>query len=504
MKTKFFKILAPIVALGLLVGALVGISASANEAAPAAASPEIISMNVEYGSELYLYYAVDKSTVSGTPSLEVLSDKDGSSVEYVVTEYTEEKVNGKDSYIFKTAGVAAADVNKVQFVRAADGDVKGAIREASVEMYLYAKLYKEGFAMKTAADDADFVRRNLYFQLLSYAKFAQELFYYGTDYEAIGAPGIIVNGAEGLASGKYAGASDVLTLKASNKDGFSYFKVEEFTPFGEAIRTRLLADGFEYILDNSAMISAVYNAESMDGVEAWDSGVIHFNEMPSYSITSGNDKERPFAIGENTWEIVELEDGNRVLHIDKNCDGHLNPGYNDKNQTTNWGVTQVIPVTYSEANANVAIFEAKICYTNLTANAGAEISVRGSNTSKENAPVRYYITAKNADGANFNVQPGTNGVAATTSQPLTGAKVGTWFTLRIEYRTTDNGLQHKLFINNNNEPAYEGTDIFGKNIVAGTTAIPLASQIKSVSLLVNNGVLGDIYFDDVSLKLIAE
>ena len=100
-KTKFLKILAPIVALGLLVGALVGISASANEAAPAAdTTPEIISMNVEYGSELYLYYAVDKSTVSGTPSLEVLSDKDGSSVEYVVTEYTEEKVNGKDSYIF--------------------------------------------------------------------------------------------------------------------------------------------------------------------------------------------------------------------------------------------------------------------------------------------------------------------------------------------------------------------------------------------------------------------
>lgn len=500
-KTKFLKILAPIVALGLLIGALVGVSASANEADPATVTPEIISMNVEYGSELYLYYAVDKSTVSGTPSLEVLSDKDGSSVEYVVTEYTEEKVNGKDSYIFKTAGVAASDVNKVQFVRAADGDVKGAIREASVEMYLYAKLYKEGFAMKTAADGDDFVRRNLYFQLLNYAKFAQELFYYGTDYEAIGAPGIIVSGAEGLASGKYAGASDVLTLKASNKDGFSYFKVEEFTPFGEAIGTRLLADGFEYILDNSAKISAVYNAESMDGVEAWDSGVIHFNEMPSYAISTGNDPERPYVIGENTWGIAELEDGNRVLHIHKNCNGSLNPGYNDNNKTYNWGVSQVIPVTEKEENANVAIFEAKICYTNLTASAEAEISIRGSSTSKENVPVKYYLNANKANGSQFSFKPQTNG-AGETAQTMTGAKVGTWFTFRIEYRTTEEGLNHKLYINDS--LVYDGTNIYGTNIVSGKTAIPLASEISSVSFLVNNSVMGDVYFDDVSLKLIAE
>ena len=56
-KTNLIKIFAPVVAIALLIGALVGISAFAAE------TPKIISMNVEYGSELYLYYAVDKASV---------------------------------------------------------------------------------------------------------------------------------------------------------------------------------------------------------------------------------------------------------------------------------------------------------------------------------------------------------------------------------------------------------------------------------------------------------
>ena len=500
MKTKFFKILAPIVALGLLVGALVGVSASANEAAPAAdATPEIISMNVEYGSELYLYYAVDANTVTGTPALEIL-DGDGNVTE-TITEYQATKIlNGIDVYIFRTPGTAPKDITAKQNVRAVCGDVKGEIKSSSIEDYFYAKLYKEGYALKTEADGKDYTRRNLYFQLLKYASSAQIIFGEG-DYVPVGAPGLIVDGAEGLSSGKYVGASDVLTLNATNKTGFSYFKVEEFTFYGKAIGTRLLSDGHELVLDNSAKITAVYNAESMDGVEIWDAGVIHFNKMPSYTISTGNDPERPFVIGENTWEIATLDDGNRVLHINKNCNGTLNPGYNAANKTYNWGVSQVIPVTQKEEGANVAIFEAKICYTNLTANAEAEISIRGTSTSAANVPVKYYLTGNKADGSQIKFKPQTNG-AGEAEQTLTGAKVGSWFTLRIEYRTTETGVAHKLMINGN--VVYEGTNVYGTNIVKGDTAIPLASQISSVSFLVNNSVMGDVYFDDISLKLIVE
>lgn len=496
-KTRFFKILAPIVALGLLIGTLVGINASAEVSEDI--KPEIISMNVEYGSELYLYYAVDKATVSGTPSLEILDGEEN--VIETVTEYTEATIWGdKAVYVFKAPGTAPKDIGIMQNVRAVDGNVKGDIKSACIEDYFYAKLYKEGFALKTESDGKDYTRRNLYFQLLKYARSAQEVFCTGA-YTPVGAPGLIVDGMDGLASGKYVGETDVIALSAADKTGFSYWKVEEFTPFGKEIGTRLLADGYELIVTNSAKISPVYGATSMEGVEAWDAGVVHFNTMPSYAITTGNEPEIPYVIGENTWEIATLEDGNRVLHINKNCNGTLNPGYNANNKTYNWGVNQTIPVTYKEDNANVAIFEAKICYTNLTASAEAEINIRGNSTDKTKVPVKYYLNASRTDGTQFTFKPQTNG-AGETAQALTGAKVGTWFTLRIEYRTIEGGIEHKLFINDS--LVYTGNNIYGTSMHSGATAVPLASEIKGVAFLVNNSVMGDIYFDDVSLKLLVE
>ena len=500
-RTKFLKFLAPIVALGLLIGALVGVSASANDAAPAAdTAPEIISMNVEYGSELYLYYAVDKATVAGTPALEIL-DGEGNVIE-TVTEYTEETIWGTTAvYVFKAPGTAPKDINIAQNVRAVSGDVKGEVKTACIEDYLYAKLYKEGFAAKTADDGKDYTRRNLYFQLLKYARAAQEVFNEG-DYVPVGAPALMISDAEGLATGKFNFDGDVITLK-SNNEGFSYWAVDFITPFGKIVDSKLLANGYEVIAaENSIIATPVYNADSMDGVEVWDSSVNHYNYIPAnHTLSSGNPKEAEYVIGENTWGIKTLDDGNRVLHIHKNCNGSLNPGYNDANKTYNWGVSNTIGVTEKQEGANVAIFEAKVCYLNLTSSAEAEISIRGAQTGKEYVPVKYYLNASKAAGSQFTYKPQENG-AALAQATLTGAKVGTWFTIRIEYRTTEDGIAHKLFIND--ALVYEGTNIYGTKLVAGTSPIPAPSEIVSVSFLVNNSVMGDVYMDDVSLKLIVE
>ena len=515
MKTKFFKIFAPIVALGLLVGALVGISASANEAAPAAdVTPEIISMNVEYGSELYLYYAVDKSTVSGTPSIEVLSDKDGSSVEYVVTEYTEEKVNGKDSYIFKTAGVAAADVNKVQFVRAADGELKGAIREASVEMYLYAKLYKEGFAMKTAANGDDFVRRNLYFQLLKYAKYAQELFYYGTDYEAIGAPGFIVEGVDGLVTGKYTDGELFITLTPTNKDGFSYFVVEEFTPYGEVVGTRRLSDGYEYVPYNSAKISAVYNAESADGVEIWDSSVDHFNYINKSinEVSSGwsSNKSKYEAagktlIGENKWSIVN-EGDNNVLFIDKKCGGMVSYEKDGQivTEMTEWnaGVYMSSKPTEVQANATVAVFEFDVKMTNLGYNDAVVLYIKNSNSKNV---VGGYIKASGVnDGSKFTVYGYKNVDGADTGSKLgstNSAKLGDWFHVRVEYRVTATDEAGNVTGINVTWKYGDAEFSYTEAMVAGMCKV---NDLSYVSFGWNARNVGDYYIDNVSFKLLAE
>lgn len=270
-KTGFFKVLASIVALGLLVGALVGINVQAAE--DKASAPEIISMNVEYGSELYLLYAVDKATVSGTPKLEIVN-ADGSAVINTVSDYEEMVVNGTPSYVFKTFGTAPGQLNKAEYVRAVGDNGVGAIVKYSIEDYLYTRLYKNGFAAKTEADGKDFDKRELYFQTLKYGRSAQDVFY-ASDADKIGNPGIAIKG-NGAASGEYA-IGDCVVLSAEGIEGFDYWKVTEMTAFGEVLGERKLGAGYEYLAARSAVIVPVTDDDAADGVEAWDSSVISFN-----------------------------------------------------------------------------------------------------------------------------------------------------------------------------------------------------------------------------------
>ena len=514
MKTKFFKILAPIVALGLLIGALVGVSASANEAAPAAdTTPEIISMNVEYGSELYLYFAVDAKTVSGAPSLEIL-DGEGNVIE-AVTDYTTATIwGGTQVYVLKAPGTAPKDINVKVNVRAADGDAKGAVKSVCIEDYFYAKLYKEGYALKTEADSADYTRRNLYFQLLKYANAAQDLFCTG-DYEVIGAPALAVEGAEGLSSGKYAGTSDVIALNAANKEGFSYWKVVEFTPFGKVVGTRLLGDGYEVCFaGNSIGITPVYNAESMDGVEAWDAGLVHFNTMPGASIyetTSAWESaynNNNSLIGTNTWNIVTLEDGNRVLKIDKDCQGKFADG---SSKVYTCGVNNRIMVTEKQDGANVAVFETQILFDKLTATSGIQIHFYAGTDTAELQPLRFYLPVSGvAKGAVIKYQDYNAGGADKNhpmyDQAMPGAVVGSWFTLRIEYRTVEKDgkvvAETKTYINGT--LVATSNNMYGTQYTSGSVAVPAASAITKVTFAFNNDFLGDMYVDDCGLKLVKE
>ena len=512
MKTKFFKILAPIVALGLLIGALVGINASAEEASEVT-KPEIISMNVEYGSELYLYYAVDAKTVSGTPSLEIL-DGEGNVIG-VVTEYSEATIwGGTAVYVFKTPGTAPKNINVMQNVRAADGDVKGDVKSACIEDYFYAKLYKEGYATKTEADGADYTRRNLYFQLLKYARSAQEIFCKG-EYTPVGAPGLMVNDAEGLSSGKYIGTSDVIALNAANKEGFSYWKVEEFTPFGKAVGTRLLGDGYEIIWgENSVAATPVYGAESMEGVEAWDAGLVHFNTMPStdlFETTSswkGEYDKNNNLIGTNSWNIVTLEDGNRVIKIDKDCAGKFTDG---TSKVYTCGVNNRVMVTEKQDGANVAVFETKILFDKLTATSGIQIHFYAGTDTANLQPLRFYLPVSGtANGAVIKYQDYNAGGADSShpmyNQAMPGAVVGSWFTLRIEYRTVEKDgkivAETKTYINGN--LVATSNNMYGTQYTSGNVATPAASAITKVTFAFNNDFLGDMYIDDCGLKLLVE
>ena len=265
-KTNLIKIFAPVVAIALLIGALVGIGASAAE------TPEIVSMNVEYGSELYLYYAVDKASVEGTPALEVVTS-DGALIKTVYA-YDEATVNGTACYIFKTAGIAPGQLNKAEYVRASGSNGKSDIVSYSVEEYFYERLFMQGFAAKTPADGTDYYRRNLYFSYLEYGNSAQELFY-ADDADKIGDSIYVAVKGNSALSGEYA-YTDVIKLAAPAIEGFDYWLVTELSSFGDVVCERKLSAGFEYTVTNSAVIVPVADDDAAEDVEAYDPTVISF------------------------------------------------------------------------------------------------------------------------------------------------------------------------------------------------------------------------------------
>ena len=169
------KVLLSVLCAAVALSSLLGIAAyAASDDDP---TPTVISKNVSYGSELYLYYAVPVSSIptGETPRLGVY-DKTGNTLKYTVTEYTEETVWGESCYVFRTRGVAPKDLNTVEYVKAeSSGGAVGELVSYSVEKYLFDRLYSEGYATMDSADGKNFVRRNLYYNLLKYGITAQKL-----------------------------------------------------------------------------------------------------------------------------------------------------------------------------------------------------------------------------------------------------------------------------------------------------------------------------------------
>ena len=252
--------------------------------------------------------------------------------------------------------------------------------------------------------------------------------------------------------------------------------------------------------------------------------VLKFDEMPAaelFAITTGNAAEAPYAIGENKWEIVAVEGtDNKVLHISKNCNGKLNEGYvdssgNPKTSTSNWGVSTKTYVTSEVADANVAVFEAKILLENITSNSGIQLRLYGASTTAANCPAQFYFdTASGADGTEFRYSHSYNNAwdkdeTLGNYRGLMGAYIGEWFTLRIEYRVLvadENGtpteIEYRTYVDN--KCVWVSGRVYGANINNGTANLPKVSEISMMSLAFNNGYIGDFYLDDMSLQLIHE
>jgi len=227
------------------------------------ATPEIMAANVSYESELYLYYAVPKSSITTGETPKLLgTDANGS---FEVTTYSEATVNGVDCYIFKTRGVPAKEIATEETVCIKAGDAMSESKTYSVQQYLYEKLYDEGYVLEAEAenpdrgvnDGKDTTRAKLYFKLLEYGSLAQALLVENPAEVIASVPYVSINGTATEVSGEYA-AGTTFTLEAPADGNVSYYNVVTTDAFGSSIVTTQAQIGETITIETFTLVYPVY------------------------------------------------------------------------------------------------------------------------------------------------------------------------------------------------------------------------------------------------------
>ena len=172
---KFAKILVLALSLALLIGSAVGIAASASTDS----TGEIYAQSIVHDDKIQIAFAVDATAdevLAGTVALEYYFDGATASTKtaalYVDANGDAVLKDGK--VVLVTEGISAQDLTSVVTATTkVNGEVK-ATKTYSVVQFLLTKLYRDGFATTSDAEDAKYA--DLYLSLIDYSAKAQAVF----------------------------------------------------------------------------------------------------------------------------------------------------------------------------------------------------------------------------------------------------------------------------------------------------------------------------------------
>ena len=207
-------------------------------------------------------------------------------------------------------------------------------------------------------------------------------------------------------------------------------------------------------------------------------------ELPSSGLTikktnSGNGNT-------HSWSGALGKDGKAgVLRIDKPVNGsYTNPVMTMTPNTKSYGATMVT-------------LEMDIKISNLTASSNIEINFKSANGGSGDPPTRILLTPTGLeDGSAIKYVDYNNGASAKNSFE-TPAKIGEWFTLRIEYyEGTVNTFRTKTYIND--ELIYTSNSILNQAMYAAAEPIPDAYDIREITFGMNANFKGVFEFDNIS------
>ena len=472
MNKKIAKLLVPMLALALLIGAMVGIGASANEENT---TPEIASMNVAYSSQLYLHYAVPviDDNADGTNDnvvLNVYSDAECQTLLYTVegNEETVEALGGGKYYVYVTSGVAAKELNTSEYVQAVNTETgaKSAVVEYSVEDYLYERLYDMGFALMTEDDGEDFTRRTLYYDLLKYGQTAQQLFVPEAADKIADRYVLSISNANVESGEIELGSEIVLTYVApeGEKRTFCNWEYTVFGTFGNVITSGVANNGETITAQGNVIVNTVYSTKNEITFDN--------NEYDSNYFT-------PATPSDASLQSVTIADGKYTI-----------------SQTASASAMNTyVKTTAANADANVTVMEFDVCFAE---GSSPKVEIYFGDIdipAKKTAFGGLYLQNKGGVVKMYSFNNATN----DTSVYGTVAEYGVTVTVRIEFIEGTVG-EAKINVYANDALVYETTNISGTAYHAEDyTEVLDASAITTLRIATSSSNVGTVTFDNISV-----
>ena len=478
-KSNLVKILVAMLTFSLLLGAIVGITTTAADEGDVYLENADVERNVQYESQTYLLYRVKKSAIKeedkATLCMQIAST-DGSIVGKITP-----KESG-DYYVFTTQGVPAKEINTKEVVTIMSGSK--AISPAitwSVEEYLYARLYADKYADVTEGgkaaygvdDGKDYIRRNLYYDLLKTGYNAQMVLAPDAEDKIGDSAFVVVNDA--LATyGKFDEPTKITLRYDDTKtpagDTFLGWEYSIYDNFGEFVK-----EG--YAADQSAITAEGYvKAKPVYASEYYVHSYIDFKDsdaIPAEIIPVMND-------GYGTASVV---DGKFVL--DQSLSGKNNYWY-------------VSPTT-KLAEADTVVFEADF---SIKVTSGSEAGYLSIYTGTKNNGSQVYWAYMKVNGSYLqitNEYSKTGGVqTANAVKVTTPIKVdGTSYKLRIIYRECDWGEDYLEFYADGK--LFHTSKYFFYTGFNDNKQGPEASGVNSIAMNFPSGTVGTMTLDNVAM-----
>ena len=530
MKNRVTKLLLLVLSLALLVGGAVGISVSAENAAP-----EIISKNVMDTGDFCLMFAVDPATVEGEDVTLRVYDRDPSDTEAklafeetkAVTATEDIDLDGDRTpetavIVFTTAGVAAKDFADVWYIETESAGAKKVITYSVME-YAFERLYRDG-AVLASDKDADlysYYQKEFYFGMLDMGSAAQNLHVnYGKaeaererlvkEYTYVSVLDGTFTAGEATADRGFVEANTSITLNANDTEAINGWSIFTYGQNGVEIDRKVANDGSSItVTGNTVVIPYEIGVTAGKYFDEIGDKKYNFSDMASSNF-AGNSGDYYLVhynfsskYGSYTFLDTEEADYGKVLKLAKPID------------TLSSGGFVGFPIQDVAASGNCLVFEFDFRYnatTNYTESiTGSEYLTEGINiawcTNEYNsstAPSVAYssLTKKwstvwksvdldgtldaNNDGGDVVRAPKSTGDA--NDKPDDMAK-NTWYNVCFEVYTDSNKVV--LYINGEAVATYTISTAFAASDI-NTVAINFTHRFKGVEFQIDNVFAGTV------------